>query len=214
MLAVLHQLHDRERQIVHMDRLQLLAAVGDHRDQREARKEPEHRRAWAVAAINEGRPHDHPVQVEHREVPIEAQFGFAVGAGVAFTAERRNVDHLADAALSAGLEQRARPFEVDRFEALPGAFPQDAGRIDDRIEAGQPRPPCGHRPIGREVGLDPAQVGVSVQRFATLARAADDFVPGGDQCAGDVAADEAGGAGDEDSHDAVPCLSDIAETQK
>jgi hypothetical protein len=92
---------------------------------------------------------------------------------------------------------------VDRRHLLPSARLQDAGAIHHRIDAVEARAPRFRRHVLVEVAGDDFLAWEHAPRPLGVAHGAAQAVPRGDQRAGDLPADETGGAGDQDAHGAT-----------
>jgi hypothetical protein len=83
---------------------------------------------------------------------------------------------------------------MQSFERLLAAFSKNAHRVDDGIHARELRDPIAYMQIASEVGLNVASCG------GRMACCAYDYMSGGRERTREMAANETGGAGEQDDH--------------
>ncbi len=193
--GILETTRNRFAQIVDMERLEFLITLAEEGNEKRQSGETADRGSAAVTSlrVDERRTQHDPVEVERPQVVIGGFLAERVfGAGGDVGADRGNLHDPAHAHREAGVEQRLRCVGMNRCRRLTGAALQNAGAIDNRINAVKERKPIrarchavhidvprgdpGEAPLDRREVANPCRHDVTVSQQASAKVPADEAV--------------------------------------
>lgn len=199
--GLLDEPRDRLGDFVHVDRLDELRAAARQADDGQARERREERGALAARAVHQRRPQHGAVERQRGQRFVGQELAVQVrpleARRIAADTERGDLHDALHAGHRGAAEQLDGSLGVHAPEGLSARGHQDADAVHHRVDA------CVRERIGPHARLAWLHV-VDVQRGAAVgggARAFDHVVASRAQGMRGGAADAAGGAADEDSHD-------------
>jgi hypothetical protein len=208
-LRPLEQPDDDVGDVVDVDRLHPLFAVADPRQDGEGGERGEElAAATATAADERGAQH---APIEPLALGIErgeAQVGGGLRAVIArprplVGAERRDLHDAPHPGGAAGSEERARRCLVHGVEAVARRLANEAGRIDDGVDAGEVRQPARGRGQPGEIDDGAAAAGAALRQRSGTPPGTDRLMAPLGEAADEPPADEPGGAGHQHPHRAL-----------